>query len=898
MQTKDYLLSTKDLLKKYNLVDLDAGLPSRAAKDRLAANGRNALKSKSTPKWKILLRQFHNMIIYILMGSAALTLLMGHTSDAVIIGLVVITNAFIGYYQEASASDALEKIKEMLTAEATVYRDGIRTDIPSEELVVGDVVFLEAGDNVPADLRIVEADNLRIQESALTGEADSIEKTEDPLIGADIPLAERSNLAFASTSVTNGSGKGIVIATGAQTEIGKISTEVSHTGQRKTPLMKEIDHLGKGITYVIIGVSVALFIFSLVLETYALSVLSLAVITMIVGSIPEGLPATTSVVLAMGVSDMAKNKQTIVKTLPAVETLGSVNVIATDKTGTLTKNEMTVKKVILKKESYDVTGNGYSPEGNVLSAGTVTKLNGTLKLFLEVGYEANDTMLVKEDGQWEINGEPTDGAFLTLYHKVFPEKAVPDYDEIDMLPFDSDYRYVAKLVDDQQGQRYLFIKGSPDKLFPMAKAGSADFHEPYWEAHVRKLSSEGQRVVAVGYQKVDKRVDTLTHELIAEGIQLLGLAGIIDPPREEVIEALKEMNRAGVAVKMITGDHPVTAKTIGESLGLAPEIKVITGPELDEMTEEQFKRAVISHQVFARTTPKNKLEIVEALQENGLVTAMTGDGVNDAPALKRADIGVAMGIKGTDVAKDSADMILTDDNFGTMAVAIKEGRRIYDNIKKSILFLLPTSFAEGLIIAITILMQKDMPLLPTQLLWINMVSAITIQFSFIFEPAEAGIMDKKPRQSNGSLLCRSDVFQMGYVSVLMAVLSLIAYEALLNQGVAQPVASTLMINIIVMSKIFYLFNIRTSQPALSKDLFTNKMAFLIIGVMIALQVLLTYVPFMQTAFHTDSIFFTGWLIAVGSGLLVLIITEAAKYIRIWRQRRFSAAGRAAIDQRE
>ncbi|KAF9404371.1 hypothetical protein HW555_014372, partial [Spodoptera exigua] len=533
---------------------------------------------------------------------------------------------------KANASDGLERIKEMLSSEATVYREGIRKDIPAEEIVIGDIVFLEAGDNVPADLRIIEADNLRIQESALTGEADSVEKETEPLTNPDTPLAEQINIAFASTPVTSGSGKGIVVATGAQTEIGKISTEVNNTEERKTPLMNEID------------------------------VLSLAVVTMIVGSIPEGLPATTSVVLAMGVSDMAKNKHTIVKTLPAVETLGSVDVVATDKTGTLTKNEMTVKDIIFADRKFIVTGDGYQPIGQIIEQEKPILMDERLKLFLEVGYEANDTVLVQEADHWKINGEPTDGAFLTLYHKMFNCEVIPEYDEIDMLPFDSDYRYIAKLVNDRNKQRLLLIKGSPDKLFAMANAQDPSFADTFWNQQVRSLSAEGKRVVAVGYKKVSANIQEITHELLNEGIDLLGIAGIIDPPREEVIAALKEMNQAGVEVKMITGQ------------------------ELDILAGEDFKQAVINNQVFARTTPKNKMEIIEALQESGKVTAMTGDGVNDAPALKRADIGVAMGRKGTDVAKDSADMILTDDNFGTMSVAIREGRRIYDNIKKIGLF--------------------------------------------------------------------------------------------------------------------------------------------------------------------------------------------------------------------
>lgn len=875
---EDYYQSINQLMKDYPNEDFEQGLSASEAKKRLLANGPNKLETKKVPKWRLFIRQFHNMIIYILMVAALLTILMGHYSDAMIIGLVVVINALIGYYQEANASDALEKIKDMLAIKATVYRDAQRIDVPTEDLVVGDIVFLEAGDKVPADLRIVDSDNLRIQEASLTGEADSIEKTAADLPKEEVPLAEQINRAFASTLVTNGSGLGVVSATAENTQIGQISTEVGQVKARKSPLMQQIDGLGKGVSYVVIGAAVLLFGLGLLLETYSLSVLSLAIVTMIVGSIPEGLPATTSVILAMGVSDMAKNKHTIVKSLPAVETLGSVDVIATDKTGTLTKNEMTVKDIFLADHQYAVSGNGYEPKGRIMENGQAVSGSKYLELFLEAGYQANDTLLYKEDKRWAINGEPTDGSFLTLYHKYFGEDYESKYQEIDMLPFDSDYRYMAKLVKGVDGKQLIFIKGSPDKLFPMAKVT-----ESYWSDIVKELSETGKRVVAVGYKEVSTELKEISHEILFEGITLLGLAGIIDPPREEVIESLKDMRKAGVEVKMITGDHPLTAKTIGEKLGLASKIRVITGQEWDQLSQQEKEEAAVSHQVFARTTPKNKLEIIEALQAKDKVTAMTGDGVNDAPALKRADIGVAMGIQGTDVAKDSADMILTNDHFATMSVAIREGRRIYDNIKKSILFLLPTSFAEGLIIAFTILMQKEMPLQATQLLWINMVSAITIQFAFIFEPAEEKIMERPPQKTGSRLMNKHDIFQMGYVSILMALISLIAHDWLLAQGLDQVTASTMMVNIIVISKIFYLFNIRTSKFALSKEFFSNRPAFLIIGIMVLLQILLTYVPFMQQAFHTAPMSMLEWGITIFAGLLILIITEIDKWIRMKRQ---------------
>lgn len=875
---KDFQLTESEILKKYNIDEIEQGISDDQAKEKLKKDGLNKIESQRTPKWKLLLSQFNNLITYILIFAVLITLFLQHISDSIIIAIVVVVNVLIGYYQESNASDALEKIKDMLSTNATVYRDGIRHDIPAEEVVVGDVVFIEAGDNVPADLRLVEVDNLMIQESALTGESDSVEKITEEISDGSLSTGDQINSAFASTSVTGGSGIGIVTAIGSATEIGKISVDVGNTKSRKTPLMKELDGLGKGISYLIIGVSIALFIFGLYLQIYSLPVLALAIVTMIVGALPEGLPATTSVVLALGVSDMAKNKNIIVKTLPAVETLGSVDVIATDKTGTLTKNEMTVKNLILDDVSYEVSGSGYEPVGQIEGVDKSNE-NEHLKLFLDSGFQANDTILSYDDDRWEINGEPTDGAFLTLFYKYYDYPYESDYEEVDMLPFDSEYRYIAKLVQNTQGQKKLFIKGSPDKLFQMAKNSQDDSDVKYWNEKVTNMSSQGQRVVAVGYKEVDDSVNEITHEFLEDGISLLGLAGIIDPPREEVIDSLKVMNEAGVSVKMITGDHPKTAKAIGEKLGLAKNINVITGAELDAMSDEEFKKAVVENQVFARTTPTNKMDIVKFLQENEKVTAMTGDGVNDAPALKRADIGVAMGIEGTDVAKDSADMILTDDNFTTMSSAIKEGRRIYDNIKKSILFLLPTSFAEGLIIVFTILSQQKMPLQPSQLLWINMVSAITIQFAFIFEPAEKGIMKRKPRKSGKSLLNKHDVFQMIYVAVLISLIGLFAYDWLMKQGVGQTVASTMMVNIVILGKIFYLFNIRTNDYALSNEFFSNKKAFIIIGLMMLLQFALTYLPFMQSVFKTGPMSMIEWMISIGAGVIILVVTEFDKFIR-------------------
>ncbi|MFL2096440.1 HAD-IC family P-type ATPase [Marinilactibacillus psychrotolerans] len=879
-ETPYYQKGNEELSEKFN-VDKAKGLSSEEAEKRLNEDGPNQLEENEISKWTILLRQINNVVIYILIVAALLTLWMGHYSDAIVIGLVVVANTLIGYFQEINASNALDKIKDMLSTHATVIRDKQRKEIEAVDVVKGDLVYLEAGDNVPADVRIIDSDRLKVQESSLTGEADSIEKTPEE-IEEKVGLGDQVNMAFASTSITNGNGTGVVVATAEETEIGKISTAVNDQESKKTPLVQLIDNLGKTISYVIMGVAALLFIYGLISGVYSLSALSLAVVTMIVGSVPEGLPATTSVVLAMGVSDMAKNKNTIVKTLPSVETLGSVDIIATDKTGTLTKNEMTAQNIITKQVEYTVSGIGYSPEGKIELDGQSIELDSDsdLKLLITSGYEANEAELNEEEGQWKISGEPTDGAFLTLYNKAF-NSGDSNYEEISKVPFDSDYRYVATLSENVESkERKIFIKGSPGKLFTLAEAKDPSFDTDFWREKVEALSTQGKRVVAVGVQDTDQNKDTLEHEDVDEGVTFLGIVGIIDPPREEVIDSIKTMRKAGVEVKMITGDHPSTAKAIAEALGLSENVQTITGLELDELSQEELVEKVNDYQVFARTTPHNKLQIIEAFQKSGKTTAMTGDGVNDAPALKKADIGVAMGLNGTDVSKDSANMVLTDDNFSTMSVAIEEGRRIFDNIKKSILYLLPTSFAEGLIIAFILIAQRDLPLQATQMLWINMVSAITIQFAFIFEPAEPGLMDREPRDTSASLIGKHDAFQIAYVSILMAVFSLVAYDWLIASGANQVTASTMVVNIIVISKIFYLFNVRTHALAFSKEFFTNKKAFLIIGVMIVLQLMLTYVPFFQEFFYTESLTILEWLIAIAVGVIVLIIAEIDKIIRM------------------
>ena len=883
-----YKVSTTETLHRLSS-DKNVGLSEEDVSFRRSKYGKNNLtESKKESKLVRFLKQFNNSVIYILLVAGVLTLFMGHISDTVVIGIVVLVNALIGYIQENKAESAISKIKQMLVVNATVIRNSQRLDIDAGDLVPGDIVYLEAGDNVPADIRILEANNLKIQESVLTGESDSVQKDKQTLIGI-LTVADQTNMAFASTSITNGDMTGVVVATGDYTQIGKINKSINDVKQEKTPLIISINNLGKYISYAIVLVAVLFFGFGVLFDIYEIPTLLLSIVTMVVGSIPEGLPAITSVILAIGVQNMAR-KNSIVKNLPSVETLGSVNIIATDKTGTLTKNEMTIKDIVTKHHNYIVTGDGYSPEGEIFESkgkqdllinkssekiSSKLKIEGDLKKLILIGALANDAKLNQENDKWVINGEPTDGCFLTLCKKANLDTS--NFIEIDKIPFDSDFKYMAKIVD-LENSRYLVVKGAPDKLIDVIKKSNNEFDDIYWQNEVSKLAKKGKRVVAVAYKNLSKDITKIQHELLDNDLNLVGLVGILDPPKESVIDAILQARNAGVKVKMITGDHPETAVQIARQIKLSDENRVITGSQLDKLTDSELNSVIKDYDIFARATPENKLRIVKAYQSNNLITAMTGNGVNDAPALKQADIGISMGIKGTDVAKESSDMVLADDNFSTIVDAIKEGRRVYDNIKKTIKFLLPTSIAEGLIVLISIILNNPLPLEPVQLLWINMVSAITISFAFVFEPAENDIMNKNPRKKSDSIIKSQDTIRILYVATMIAVLGLIISQHLTSLGISQNIVSTVTLNIVVFCKIFYLFNIRTDHSAISKNLFTNKVAFLVVGILISLQMAITYMPQMHIIFRTASLQITDWLYPFYCGLILFSIVEIEKFL--------------------
>jgi ATPase, P-type (transporting), HAD superfamily, subfamily IC len=782
--------------------DAVSGLSSEEAQKRLREYGPNALPAPAGKNAFIrFLKHFNDILIYVLLAAALVTLVLGHYVDTAVILLVAVINACIGFVQENKAEKALEDIKNLLSLKAEVLRDGKRQEIEAETLVPGDVVLLAPGDKVPADLRLIRTDNLTIEESTLTGEAVPSEK-EAGRMDEDTVLADRENMAFSSTTVSAGTGLGLVVGTGTRTEIGKISEMIAHVEPITTPLLRQTSSFGKTVSVVIVALSALIYIFAYFFRSYEPGELLLAVISLAVGAIPEGLPAILSIILAVGVQNMAKRKA-IVRTLPSVETLGSVSVICSDKTGTLTKNEMTVTALVTKDDYFKVTGSGYSSEGEILKDGAKADFSkeDPAHRLITCMYLCNDASIAKtDDGQWEVRGDPTEGALIALYKKSDFEKL--DEVRLDTIPFDSKYKYMATLVKGDD-ENINMIKGAPDALIAMAdfeltKDGIKPIDKKFWNSEVKKLAQKGQRIIGAAYENMGGATG-ITHEDIYEDIVFLGLAGIIDPPRPEVVASIRECHEAGISVKMITGDHADTAKTIGHELGIGDGEKAITGKELEHLDEAAFEQAAHDYDIFARTSPEHKLRLVKALQARGAICAMTGDGVNDAPALKKADVGVAMGIKGTEVTKDSSEIVLADDNFSTIVAAVEEGRKVYDNLKKTILFILPTNGAQALLIVAAILFGILMPLTSVQILWVNMVTSVTVSLALAFEPLEPGTMRRPPRDPKTPLLGAYFIWRIAFVSILLAGRLWLSIH-MTNQGMPLDMVRTITMQTIVAAR--------------------------------------------------------------------------------------------------
>ena len=878
---------TLELLQADQEKGLDAFEVKRRA-DHFGPNALTAAKGKS--KLERFLLQFHQPLVYILIVAGIITAVLGEVVDSAVIVGVVLVNAIVGYIQEAKAAGALEALAKAMVTEAVVIRAGSTKRIRADELVPGDIVVLRSGDKVPADLRLTSIKDLRIDESALTGESVPVNK-EDAILDRDAVLADRRNMAYASTLVTYGQATGVVVATGDHTEIGRISTMVSEADELATPLTRKIASFSHLLLWAILGLAALTFVAG-ILRGENPADMFMAAVALAVGAIPEGLPAAVTVILAMGVSRMAA-RGAIIRKLPAVETLGGASVICSDKTGTLTENQMTVTNIVAARRTHNVHGTGYKPEGHIDG---LEESNGALHQVLLAGLLCNDTRIEYDDGTEKIIGDPTEAALLVSAAKAGLEihaesRRLP---RLDILPFESEHQYMATLHDQGNGKpRLAFFKGSVEAVLQragqelQADGSLAPLDQDMIRAEVERLGLEGMRVLAMASKELPEDAASIGHDDVADGLVFIGLQAMIDPPRPEAIMAVDAFHRAGVKVKMITGDHAVTAAAIGVQLGLGiqtcpgqPTCEVMSGAEMAQIPDEDLVSKAASTQVFARVAPDQKLRLVMALQSRGEIVAMTGDGVNDAPALKQADIGVAMGKGGTEAAKEASDMILTDDNFATIEAAVEEGRGVYDNLLKFIVWTLPTNVGEGLVILAAILLGVALPILPVQILWINMTTAGCLGLMLAFEPKEPGIMNRSPRDPAMPILDTELLIRILMVGGILLVAAFGLYQWELRSSGVQEQARTVAVNVFVMVEAFYLFNSRSfTRSAFELGIWTNPWVVGGFCLMIALQMAFTYVPFMNTLFGSAPIGILPWIKITGAGLVAYLIIEGEKKLR-------------------
>jgi len=854
-----------------------SGLTSAEAAVRLGIVGENVLpEPPRTPAWLRFLAHFNDTLIYILLGAAAIKAIMADWLDFWVIMAVAIINAVIGFVQEGRAEKALAGIRGLLSNEASVRRDDGWLTVPASQLVPGDLVRLAPGDKVPADIRLTQAAQLRIEEAALTGESVPASKQTGP-VAARSGVGDRSSMAFSGTIVSAGQGRGIVTGTAGGTEIGKIQQLVGEAGGLQTPLTKQLDGFGRVLTLVILGMAVVMLLIGRYVHGMPMPELVSATIGFAVAAIPEGLPALVTITLALGVQQMAR-RNAITRRLPAVEALGSVTTVCSDKTGTLTRNEMTVRAMITPLGRYETTGLGYDPEGSIAPAG-----GGDLAALLAVATLCNDAHIVPGEDGWTLVGEPTEGAL-----KVVAMKGGASSDgmrRIGVVPFDSANKFMATLNESVDGARAVLVKGAPDRLLERALTqrgahGAEPVDRAFWERGIAELSGQGLRVLAAA-RKPTRTAEVGLDDLV--DLEFLGLWGILDPPRPEAVEAIADCHRAGIRVKMITGDHAGTAMAISREMGLVADdtAPVLTGGELEEMSQEQLKEVVRDVDVFARTSPEHKIRIVRALQAHGEVVAMTGDGVNDAPALTRADVGIAMGIKGTEATKEAAEIVLADDNFATIRGAVAEGRRIYDNLRKSVVFLLPTNGAQSLVILVAIAFGLTLPLTPVQVLWVNMITAVTLSLALAYEPAEPGIMSRPPRAPGGSLIAPRELGFVLVVSLLIGGATLTVFELVAASGYDVGVARTQAVAMLALGQLAYLFNCRfLSRSSLTLDVLRgNRVVWWSALALIVLQLIYTYAPFMNDLFGSRPLPARDWILPIVLSIAIFLAVEALKAVR-------------------
>jgi magnesium-transporting ATPase (P-type) len=849
------------------------GLTAAEAERRLAETGPNRLPRKAgRSPLRRLLAQLDNLLIYVLLAAAVLSAALGHPVDAGVILAVVLITAGMGFIQEGRAAKALEAILGLVDPVATVLRDGRRQRVPADGIVPGDVVLLRAGDRIPADLRLIRAASLRMDESALTGESAPVDKTVDP-VPTDAPLAERASMAFSGALVTAGQGAGVVAATGARTELGRVSALVAGVETLRTPLVRQMDGFARKLTAAILGVSALAFVFAIAVRGYEVRDAFMAMVGIAVAAIPEGLPAIMTITLAIGVRRMA-DRRAVIRRLPAVETLGAVSVICSDKTGTLTRNEMTAAAVLTPSDAFAVEGQGYAPEGAIRATGGADP--AALADLARAAVLCNDATLTHGPDGWRVDGDPMEGALVALAMKagLDTEGVRADHPRDDVIPFDSTHRYMATAHGGT-----VWLKGAPERV--LALTGRQNL-----EPEIERLAARGMRVL--GFARFDGPLSAVRDG--GASPDFLGLVGFIDPPRPEAIEAVADCRRAGVRVVMITGDHAATARTIAADLGIARDPRAMTGADVAALDDDALRAAVRVTDVFARAAPEHKLRLVEALQAEGLIVAMTGDGVNDAPALKRADVGVAMGRKGTEAAKEASDMVLTDDNFASITAAVREGRTVYDNLTKVIGWALPMNGGEALTILAAIALDLALPITPVQILWINMIATVALGLTLAFEPTEPGAMARPPRPANQPLLTRSLLWRIAFVSTLIVCGAFAAFAWALSQGLSLEAARTLTVNAIVAMEVFYLFSARfahgasiTWRGALGTPAVRAGVAVIIVA-----QLAFTYAPAAQAVFGTAALDLLHLAWCAGTGVLLLLFVEADKTLarrRAARRRR-------------
>ncbi len=878
-------LSTQSTLEAFQTTD--AGLDQQEVEARLARHGANRLPE--APKRGALARfllHFHHLLIYVLLAAALITAVLGHWIDTGVILAVVLVNAVIGFIQEGRAEKALDAIRHMLAPHASVMRGGQRTRVAGEQLVPGDIVLLEAGDRVPADLRLLTAHGLAVQEAILTGESVPVEKGADP-VPENAPLGDRSSMAFSSTLVTAGQGRGVVVATGSRTEIGRISGLLSEVEQLTTPLVQQMDVFARWLTLVILLVAILLLAFGYFVADYGFTEMFMAVVGLSVAAIPEGLPAVLTITLAIGVQAMAR-RNAIVRRLPAIETLGSVSVICTDKTGTLTRNEMMVATVLDHRDRFIVEGDGYAPQGALKrdSMEVTPSEHAVLEEFGRACALCNDADLNWGSGGWVVEGDPMEGALLAFAGKMGMESREErsTWVRTDAIPFDSRHRFMATLNHDHDRHARIFVKGAPERVLEMcqdqrsADGGQEPLDTAYWERKAEAIAAEGQRVLAIAVKPVEPEQTVLAHEDVEGSLTLLGMVGMIDPPRPEALSAVAECHEAGIRVKMITGDHASTAAAIGRQIGLDNPDRVLTGADLDEMDDEALRDSVLDCDVFARTSPEHKLRLVTALQAHGMAVAMTGDGVNDAPALKRADAGIAMGRKGSEAAREAAELVLTDDNFASIVAAVREGRTVYDNLTKVISFMLPINGGESASLVLALMIGLTLPISPVQILWVNMIGSTILAMTLAFEPPEQQIMQKPPRAMDQPLLSRFLVWRILFVSALFAAGIFGQFELALSMGKDLETARTIAVNTLIALEVFYLFSIRYAHgTSLTwRGVAGTPPVLIALGLVTTAQLLLIYAPFMQVIFGTAALSLVELLLVAGSGVVLFAVIEIEK----------------------